>query len=261
MGKKTDSTDFEHFMETPANMHGREQILMHRLFLDLKTAAARSGYYLNTYFDDVDHDGFDVIFDDQDYIKKVQVKSVHKDAATGNWKIHKRMLRPSLQWVEKLGFESSPHGHGSEGGVILIEFEDINDELRASYYYTDVFVLLMFHCDVMQRQHKSSREAVDNALKEWKKGSGRELISIPRAAFLQARNPASLLALMGLHSLASPAWKHLVFALASEIHGDGSVPMPTHMDVRKLGIQLLGNIRGLCAEPEIVEGKTLTTVE
>jgi len=259
MGKKSVSTDLEKFMETPANMHGREQILMHRLFLDLQTAAARRGYYLNTYFDDVDHDGFDVIFDDQDYIKKVQVKSVHKHAATRKWGIHKRMLRPSLQWAEKLGFESSPHGEGSEGGVILIEFEDVEDELRASYYYTDVFVLLMFHCDLIQRSHKSSREALDNALKDWKQGSGRELISIPRAAFLKARNPASLLALMGLHSLACSAWKHHVFVLASELHGDRSVPMPTHMDVRKLGIRLLNEIRGLCLEPEIVEGKTLTT--
>ena len=66
---------------------------MHRLFLDVKVAAARRGYYLNTYFDDVDHDGFDVIFDDQDYIKKIQVKSVGINNSTNSWSIHKRILR------------------------------------------------------------------------------------------------------------------------------------------------------------------------
>lgn len=71
-------TPLEEFLNQPRNMHAREQILMHRLFLDLKTAAAQRGYYLNTYFDDVDQDGFDVIFDDHDHIKKIQVKSVGK---------------------------------------------------------------------------------------------------------------------------------------------------------------------------------------
>jgi hypothetical protein len=68
-------TPFETFLLTPANTHFREAILMHRLFLDVKLTAARNGYYLSTYFDDVDHDGFDVIFDDKDYLKKTQVKS------------------------------------------------------------------------------------------------------------------------------------------------------------------------------------------
>ena len=34
---------------------------MHRFFLDVKVAADQCGFYLNTYFDDVDHGSFDVI--------------------------------------------------------------------------------------------------------------------------------------------------------------------------------------------------------
>ena len=83
------------WMNEPKNMHVREAILMHRLCFDLQLAAAQRGYYLNTYYDDVDHDGFDLIFDDQDTIKKTQVKTVESESATQQWAIHKRILRPS----------------------------------------------------------------------------------------------------------------------------------------------------------------------
>lgn len=160
---------------------------MHKLFLDVKVAAGQRGYYLNTYFDDVDHDGFDVIFDDQDCIKKTQVKSVGVGNATNSWGIHKRILRPSVQMIDRLGFESSPNGEGTEGGVILIEFQDTGGALDTVYYYTDVFVLLAFQHELMRRTHSSSRQAVDTCLNEWREGLGKEQLTVPRAAFLKAK--------------------------------------------------------------------------
>lgn len=132
------------WMNEPGNLHGREAILMHRLCFDVQLAAAQRGYYLNTYYDDVDHDGFDVIFDDQDTIKKTQVKSVDSKAVTGQWGIHKRILRPSFEHIDKLGFEPSAEGLGVEGGFILMQFDTAIPGTAVKYFYTDLYVWLAF---------------------------------------------------------------------------------------------------------------------
>lgn len=248
-------TALEEFLDAPANMHAREQVLMHRLFLDVKTAAAQRGYYLNTYFDDVDHDGFDVIFDDQDYIKKIQVKSVQRGGSTGAWSIHKRILRPLYSLVDKLGFESSPEGEGSEGGVVLIEFSEDNGEIRCDYYYTDVFVLTLFYCDFIVRTNGNSQDAVEATYPDWRRGSGSERIMIPKAAFLKAKNPAALLSLMGLHSASQSMWKHTLIRLAGIYFGLDEVrPRPSSCTTIN---HLWGQLSDLCNETKLDIGKPL----
>jgi hypothetical protein len=252
-------TQLDKFLDVPENMHAREQILMHRLFLDLKTAAALRGYYLNTYFDDVDHDGFDVIFDDQDYIKKIQVKSVNKDGSTGSWSIHKRILRPSFGLLDKIGFDSSPEGEGSEGGVILIEFSDVGGAIHATYYYTDVFVLLLFYCGAIKRKRKNSQNAIENIYPDWRKGLGSERISVPKAAFLKTKNAEALLSLMGLHSTSQYMWKHHAILLASNAVGNEKMPLPEHVTIEKMRDTLFSELRDLCDEPDIKIGTIATT--
>lgn len=213
------------FLNEPKNMHAREAILMHRLFLDTKLAAARRSYYLNTYFDDVDHDGFDVILDDQDSIKKIQVKSVGADNATRTWEIHKTILRPSLGMSDKLGFEASPEGIGVEGGVVLIEYTVEDGELLAKYYYTDVFILLAFELGLIVRRHKASSKTIQKCLLGLRKGLGNEGLSVPKAAFLAASGPDALLSLMGLHSQKGFEWKYTLVCLATQLIGDKSIEL------------------------------------
>lgn len=248
-------TDLETFLDAPENMHAREQMLMHRFFLDVKTAAAQRGYYLNTYFDDVDHDGFDVIFDDQDYIKKIQVKSVQKSGTTSSWSIHKRILRPLLPLLDKIGFESSPEGEGSEGGVVLIEFSEVDGEITCDYYYTDVFILTLFYCDFIVRAHKLSQSAVAAIYADWRVGLGSERIAVPKAAFLKAKDPASLLSLMGLHSASQSMWKHNLILLASNTIGFEKMDLPAPQNV--LLDYLWEQLGELCDEPKLKKGKPL----
>lgn len=248
------TSGLEDFLNEDKNTHAREQILMHRFFLDVQTAAASRGYYLNTYFDDVDHDGFDVIFDDQDYIKKIQVKSVHKDGTTGSWDIHKRMLRPSFQWLDMLGFGYSPEREGSEGGVVLIAFSDEGGEIRAEYYYSDVFVLLLFYCGAIKRKKKNSQKAIEKIFTEWRRGIGSERIRLPKAAFLKAKDASSLLSLMGLHSSSQYAWKHHAMQLACNLVGDRSLKFPDRVDAKMMREILLGEIKDLCGDSSIVAG-------
>lgn len=210
----TTKSSLMEFLNQDKNMHARESILMHRLFLDLQTAAARNGYYLNTYFDDVDHDGFDVILDDQDSLKKVQVKTLGKGNTTGTWKIHRRLLRPALSDAESLGFEASPTGVGTAGGVVLMEFDDDGNELSVEYLYCDVYVLLALELGLFERRHATQARAVSDVLKDWRNDESK-FINVPKAAFWRTKSPASLLALMGLHSLESFAWCGMVHKLVN----------------------------------------------
>jgi hypothetical protein len=213
-------------MNEACNMHGREAILMHRLCFDLRLAAARRGYYLNTYYDDVDHDGFDLIFDDQDYIKKTQVKTVESESATGQWSIHKRMLRPSFELIEKLGFEPSPVGEGTEGGIILMHFDASAADLAVKYFYTDLFVWLAFECEVIHRSDGRSQAAINRCLQDLRDGIGYERVDVPRALFLQAKGPDELLALIGLHSRVNTSWKHDLIQIANHVRPYARPEMP-----------------------------------
>ncbi|MDE2388711.1 MAG: hypothetical protein KGN35_06460 [Betaproteobacteria bacterium] len=204
------------FLKDAKNMHAREVILLHRFLYDIKLEAARNSYYLNSYFDDIDHDGFDVIFDDQDYIKKIQLKSV-VGKSTKSWSIHKKLLRPSRYLLSILGFECSPIGEGTEGGVILIEFQEKNEDLEIFYYYTDVFVLLAFECKIIRRKHNKSQKAVIDCLAKLRQGLGSEMMSVPKAAFIKSKNIDSLMSLMGLHNNAQSSWKDSVIKIANNI--------------------------------------------
>ena len=248
-------TQLERFLNEPRNMHAREALLMNRFFFDIKLAAARRDYYLNSYFDDVDHDGFDVIFDDQDYIKKIQVKSVGISNTTQSWDIHKKLLRPSRYLLDKLGFESSPEGEGTEGGVVLIEYKDNDGAFGVTYHYTDVFILLAFECEIVRRKDGRSQKAVENCINELRRGFGTEKVAVPIAAFVQSKDLDSLLSLMGLHCNAQSSWKHHVVQVAnhSRQYADRSLSLPMPLDkMRSLTaseIMELTDASDVCAYP------------
>ena len=104
-------SQLEKFLFAPKNSHAKESLINNKLLFDLKLAAAERGYFLNVYLPEVDKDGFDMIFDDHDLVVKTQLKTVMRGAGTSSWKIHKRILRPTVDLVENFGFECSPSGH------------------------------------------------------------------------------------------------------------------------------------------------------
>lgn len=195
---------------------------MHRLCFDLQLAAATKGYYLNLYYDDVDHDGFDLILDDQDSIKKIQVKTVESDSPTQCWKIQKKILRPAFDNVEKLGFEPSPEGEGIEGGFVLCKFEIVQEAVKLDYFYTDLFVCLAFKHGIIRRKNKLSQAAVERCVHAFTTGIGREAVHVPAALMLHASTPADVLALSGLHGPSDHMWKHNIMTVAN--HTQTAVP-------------------------------------
>ncbi len=72
-----------------------EDLFNFRFAYDIKRAAVGRGYHLQTYLTAVDRDGFDIILDDKDELRKVQLKTRSKtNSTTDEWAIQKQLLRP-----------------------------------------------------------------------------------------------------------------------------------------------------------------------
>jgi hypothetical protein len=141
---------------------------------------------------------------------------------------HKKILRPSRYLLDTLGFESSPEGKGTEGGVVLIKYRVRDEALEITYHYTDIFILLAFECGIVCRKDGRSQKAINTCFSELQSGLGNEKIKVPFAAFVEAKNPDSLLALMGLHNISDSFWKHHVIQIAnhSRQFGDKTLDLP-----------------------------------
>lgn len=197
----SEKTRLENYLFSPQNSHAKESLINNKLIFDLKLAAARHEYFLNVYTPEVDKDGFDIIFDDQNKLAKVQLKTVMAKANTKSWEIHKALLRPDARICEDLGFESSPTGTGYQGGVILIEVADTElKKFEVTYYYTDIIFICGLRDEIIRSIDPPSEKALKTFVEKIEKGISHEKITLYKNMFLQAKSPESLLALMGMHS-------------------------------------------------------------
>ncbi|MDE1351543.1 hypothetical protein L9W80_15460 [Vibrio aestuarianus] len=196
-----EKTKLEKYLFEPKNSHAKESLINNKLIFDLKLAAAQDEYFLNVYTPEVDKDGFDIIFDDQDSLTKVQLKTVMAKTSTNSWSIHKTLLRPDLYICEQLGFESSPSGTGYQGGVILIEIEETEESgFQVKYYYTDIIIICGLRDKIIRVVDGPSVKALETFIKSINEGMSNEKITIYKNMFLEAKCPSSLLALMGMHN-------------------------------------------------------------
>jgi hypothetical protein len=187
------------FLSDPRRSSSREYILTTRLVHDLTVAAAARGYDLLVYLPTVDSDGFDVILDDRDRLVPIQIKSIVKGGRARGWKIRRTLIRPEPEAVELYGFESSPHGVGRAGGVILTTVAATSEAtVDVTYAYTDIDILSMMWMDIIPRspKQKEGLRRLRNELESDPHGS----VELPRYAFLRVSSPEHLLALAGLLS-------------------------------------------------------------
>jgi hypothetical protein len=207
------------FLDAPSNSHAREELFNHRLLYDLKLAAFGRGYHLQTYYSDVDHDGFDVIFDDGDNLRKIQLKTVGGDAATNSWDIHRCILRPLARNYEELGFDFVGNW-GVEGGVVLIDHViDKSDSLQVSYFYTDIYIINGIALGLIPR-HGNTKNAANNLRDGLQSGGSREKISVAKGLFVKVASPQHLLCILGMHStLKYSGWQRRIRSLSSEEWG------------------------------------------
>lgn len=221
------------FLKQDDFSHDREAMLMHKLVFDCRLAFAKLDSRLQVLTGEVDHNGFDVVFDDGDTWKRFQVKAVFGSTAT--WEIHKRLLRPTPDIADYFGYEASPEGIGLGGGVILQELDVTTaGDLSVTYRYTDLDILRAFNLGIIKRKHGKSNKAVTALFQALKKGYG--TISIPRGAFLEATGPDQLLALAGFNTCdGSPwiAWLRWISALHGGFISPKDIKLPASEDQTK----------------------------
>ena len=191
------------FLKRDEFSHDREAMMMHKLVFDCRLAFAKRNSRLQVLTGEVDHDGFDIVFDDGDTWKRFQVKAVY--GRTASWEIHKRLLRPTMETADVFGYECSPEGVGIFGGVILQKLDvDKSGELTVKYFYTDLDILRAFNLGVIKRKHGKSNRAVSGLFDSLRIGYGK--ISLPKGAFLEAKGPEELMALAGFNACNCGPW-------------------------------------------------------
>jgi hypothetical protein len=198
--------ELKKFLSNPKNSRSREILLMHRLIYDVELASSTRGNFLDVFQGEVDQNGFDIIFDDHDELKKLQVKTVLLHSKTSSWSIHKCMLRPNPFLAEGLGFEPSPEGAGYQGGVILMAFECDDLSISVDYYYTDIFIIKAFNIGIISYNQSIKNNAVKSLYDRLQRGISHEKVKVSKSAFLKAKSAGHLLALAGLHSHVGSSW-------------------------------------------------------
>ena len=237
------------FLFKEENSRTKESLVNYRLFYDLKLSAALRGYDLSLYTPDVDRDGFDIILDDQDSVRKVQLKTVLKNATTSTWHIHKTMLRPDIEFCKKLGFEPTQSGTGVQGGVILMELDPQQDSMTINYYYTDVFVVAALFLGIVNRKPKIRGTIFDSFYTNIRDGISNEKMPVPKSLFVKAKSPEHLLGLMVLHNRINYGWWHHLLSIGEDhfLHPveDNDLPAPKEHLRKIVAKELLELTEGL----------------
>jgi len=189
------------FLRKPETSHYREILLRHFLQYELMLAAGARDYQLKIYLSEIDHEGFDLVLDDNDLTRKIQLKSIIEEASsTAQWEIHADMLRPLPRSAAGIGFEESPFGTGSEGGIVIQVLNIENEVPDIRYEYTDVYVLRLFADGLLKRSGPGRNVDVSQLISQICRVPRNSKVQLARGLFLRARGPCELLDLMGFHS-------------------------------------------------------------
>jgi len=87
------NTELQKFLNASVNTKTRERIFFNKFYFDVKLAAGRRGYPLTMFEPEVDRGGFDVVLDDADTTRHLQLKSATRSSGTNQWVTTPRFLR------------------------------------------------------------------------------------------------------------------------------------------------------------------------
>lgn len=188
------------FLKAERNSVTREVLLRHKFVFDVLVAAARRDYALQIFVGEVDREGFDIVLDDGDAIRKIQLKSVFGKCK--GWGIRKNLLRPEPRLAEDLGFEAAPTGIGIGGAVVLQVVKVEGDSLDVSYAVADIALMCAMREGFVTKnsgvkiQPQTLRTVIDQTVE----GKRTERVGVPLGAFIRARSAGHLLGALGLHA-------------------------------------------------------------
>lgn len=196
----------ETFLSNPNFSVMREKMFFHKLYYDLKFASAKRNTPLYLYEPDVDREGFDVLFYNVEYDRKIQLKTVLTSSRTDRWVTTKKFFLPTDNYVNNL---LEPHildpcNNGMGGGIILIEI-DLKNNCDVCYYYSDFFVLLAFANWLIFRSKDQVNKAYE-IIQKLKYDKSNIKLTIPKKLFLKIKSPDELLGICGFHNI-----NHIMF--------------------------------------------------
>lgn len=203
--------DLQSFLKAHDNTVTRERLLFHRFGFDLYLAAARRMYPLAVLSIEVDREGFDVMLDDGDRERRIQLKAV--DAKTSSWETTKRFLRPEGFFAERLGFQTTMEGVGVGGAIVVMQYDPGAPDLNLRYLFCDAHILAAMAQGWVPNKVQGgrgrkagSRATAQNFIEQLNLGVGAEEIKIPKGLFVEARGPEHLLAPLEMHSVEDHQW-------------------------------------------------------
>jgi hypothetical protein len=188
------------FLKAERNSVTREALLRHKFIFDVGLAAARRGYALQVFLGEVDREGFDVVVDDGDNTRKVQLKSVMGKRKI--WPVQKNLLRPEPQDVATFGLLAAPPSTGVGGAVVLQIVSCEADAIEITYAVTDMALLCAMEAGLITKRVGGTmkRATIGALIDATVTGKRTDRVYIPRNAFVRTRSSGHLLAALGLHS-------------------------------------------------------------
>lgn len=195
----------------------REELINNKLLYDIKRAAALRGYHLKTYPARVDIEGFDLIIDDDDLLRKIQIKTT-LDATTKSWEIHRIMLRPNHSVFADYQFYGGVGCPKNHSGVLLLNvLVDAKNEIRLEYYYTDINILLALEIGVIST-NKHSKNHANSLLNDLRNtGTSHDTIGVSKGLFIKLASAEMFLAISGFHSNLHTPFDFHIWQLSKKI--------------------------------------------
>jgi len=227
----------ESFLKAKENTVTRERLLFHRFCFDMYLAAARCGYPMAVLSIEVDREGFDVVLDDGDRERRIQLKVV--DGTTASWHTTKRFLRPEAFLAEALGFKQDIEGVGVGGAFVVMRYEVTGDDFTTRYLFFDAHILAVRLHEWVPGKAKSGKGRkggckgiAKDLMSRLNCGVGSEKVTVPKGLFVLAAGPSELLALLEMNSLADHQWcQQLRLRLSKEY--DHATHGPVEKEIEK----------------------------
>lgn len=216
----------KHFLERSENSVTREKIFVNRFEFDIRMAAARVETAISIGVADVDRNGYDVILDDEENSRKIQLKTVGAEADTSEWKVLKTFFRPPFEYVNKLGLKATLDNVGIGGSVVLMEISNFETG-AVQYHYTDALIVRAFELELIKPAPtppgpghpkdptwkkaynvlRTLEIGVDEEQAKRQKDYDAKRVSIPEDLFLTIENSNQLLAVMGFHNTVDSSFR------------------------------------------------------
>ncbi|MBI5217219.1 MAG: hypothetical protein HY960_15810 [Ignavibacteriae bacterium] len=198
------------YLNDGRNSLTREKLANYRFFYEVKVAAVKGGSDIQISLPEIDKEGYDVVLDDGDEVRLLQLKTAMSESTTSQWDIQKQLLRPDKFYAEKLGFELSSEGVGLMGGVVLISIgmNNTKDAITTFHYsYCDIFTLKAFEFGFFSYTSPASNTAVKTLISSLTRGRRHQMVTLTRSAFIKVDTIDNLLAIANLNAGSNNQWR------------------------------------------------------